>query len=246
MKFEITKLVVLFNKDKITIGVIVSIISFVMSFFTLSPLSEFLIALSGLIILNIVAAIIASYILYDKSELYKPKELFKNLKIEKEDKAILLHASFDPISKELEKMFSDRNLKVYNIYGNRHEHESAIKISEQIFLPNKRDIKIDPKNFPDENDTFDYLFAITSIHEILTHKERVQFFKEAKRILKPDGALIVCEQMRDLVNFLFFNFGFLHFVSMNDWIKAINEAGMKVESKKGLTPFAKVLYVRAK
>ena len=243
---KITKLVILFNKDKIIIGVGVSIISFLTSFYTSTPLSQILVTLSCLILINIIAAIIASYVLYDKSELYSPKKLFKNISFKEDDKVILLHASFDPVSSELEKMFKVDNFKVYNIYGNRHEHEheSAIKISEQSFPPNERDIKINPTKFPDNSDTYDYLFAITSIHEILTHTERVEFFKEAKRILKKDGTLIVCEQMRSTVNFLFFNFGFLHFVSMRNWKKAINEAGMNIETENSLTPFAKVLYIK--
>ncbi len=243
---KITKLVILFNKDKIIAGLGVSVILLITSFFISKPFSQLLMIFSCLILINIVAAIIASYILYDRSKLYKPKELFKDLEIKEEDRAILLHASFDPVSNEIEKMFKVNNLNVYNIYGNRHEHESAIKISEKYFPPNKRDIKIDPTQFPDKENTYEYLFAITSIHEILTHSERVQFFKEAKRILKTDGILIVCEQMRDVINLLFFNFGFLHFVSMNNWKKAINEAGMKIESEEELTPFAKVLYVKAK
>lgn len=237
---KITKLVILFNKEKIILGIGVSIISILISFFVSTLFSQILIILSVLILINIIAAIIASYILYDKSELYKPRKLFRNIKFNEDDKAMLLHASFDPVSRELEKMFKVGHFKVYNIYGNRHEHESVIKISECSFPPNENDIKVNPTQFPDDNDTYDYLFAITSIHEILTHKERVQFFKEAKRILKTDGTLIVCEQMRSTVNFLFFNFGFLHFVSMRNWEKAMN-----IETKKSLTLFSKVLYVKS-
>ena len=91
---KITKLVILFNKDKILIGTEVSIISFIVSMIVSKPLSILLIILSGIIMLNIFAAIIASYILYDKSELYNPKKLFKDIKFHKEDKAILLHARF--------------------------------------------------------------------------------------------------------------------------------------------------------
>lgn len=241
---KITKLVILFNKNKILIGLGISIVSILISFLVSEPLSLPLLLVSVLIIINIFAAIIASYIPYDKSELFYPEKLFKNINFTKKDRAILLHASFDPVSNKLEKLFEEGNLTVYNIYGNRHEEETAIKISERYFPPNEKEIKIDPTNFPEENDSYNYLFAITSIHEIITHEKRVQFFKEAKRILKNDGTLIVCEQMRSWVNFLCFNFGVLHFVSMKNWILAITEAGMKIDSKKSLTPFAKVLYIK--
>ena len=216
----ITKLVFLFNRDKIFFGIGVSFILLVFSFYLPSGYNLFFKVAAGLILINICLALIASYILYDKSNLYKPKELFEELNIDKNSTSAFIHASFDPVSKQFLELFHKENFKVYNIYGNRHEDESAIKFSEKVFPPNNSEIKIDPTNLPDQDDSLDYIFAVTSLHEILEHKSRVSFFKESKRVLRHDGVLIICEQTRSIINFIFFNIGAFHFVSDKNWKKS--------------------------
>ena len=104
---------------------------------------------------------------------------------------IFLHASFDPISRKLETLIKPQNLKIYNLYGNRHEDEKSIEISNRVFPPHPNQVNVDPTRMKDESNSVDYIFAITSAHEILTQEKRVKFFKEAKRILKDDGTLIL-------------------------------------------------------
>ena len=240
---KITKLVVLFNKDKIILGIVVSIIALVTALFTSALLSKLLVTISILIVLNILMSLFASYKLYDQSNLYKPEKLFKRIPFTKNDKGILLHASFDPISRKLENLIEPENLKIYNLYGNRHEDDTSIKISNKVFPPHPNQINIDPTNFKDQSDSIDYIFAITSAHEILTQEKRVKFFKEVKRIMKPNGTLILCEQMRNFINFLFFNVGAFHFVTFKDWEEAITESGMKITKKEKLTNWGTVMYI---
>ena len=172
---RITKLVIEFNKDKIILGLIILIISFVLSIFFSGLLSKILLLFGLLILINIVLAIFASHQLYDKSNLYKPEELLKSINIKKTDKAILLHASFDPVSSELEKMFDKGNFKIYNIYGNRHQDEKSIKISNKVFPPNPNQLVVNPSKLPDESNSINYVLAITSLHEILSQEKRKEY-----------------------------------------------------------------------
>lgn len=242
---KITKLVILFNKDKILFGATLASLLICSSKFISGLLSVLFLVIGILILLNILLAIGASYFIYDKSDLYNPAKLFDHFTFKKADTGALIHASFDPVSSEFEKLFSSNNFDTYNIYGNRHEDESAIKIAEKVFPPNKKEIKINPCELPCENNSLDYIFAITSLHEIMSHNDRVQFFNEAKRVLKNNGTLIVCEQMRDLTNFLFFNIGAFHFISIKKWRLAIKESGLKITNEQSLTPFGKTLYIKA-
>ncbi len=240
---EITKLVILFNKDKILLGITVAIIGFIASVFVFPLFSFFLMTLSVLIIINILLSLFASYKLYDKSDLYQPEKLFSNFNFNKSDKAIFLHASFDPISRKLEKMFGPNNLKIYNLYGSRHEDEKSIEVSNRLFPPHPDQQNVNPTNLNDESDSIDYIFAITSAHEILSQEKRIKFFKESKRVLKENGTLILCEQMRDITNFIFFNIGTFHFVSLKNWESAITEAGMRIVKKDKLTIWGTVLHI---
>ncbi|PIF46572.1 methyltransferase family protein [Chryseobacterium sp. 52] len=242
---KITKLVILFNYQKILFGFIVSAFLFGLSFWINSGLFTLLLrVLGGLIILNIIASLVASYILYDNSDLYELNNLEGILDLGKAENAILVHASFDPLSGRLEAEYPDLNLTVCDIYGNRHEHEKGIETSKRIFPPNSKEIKISPNTLPFEDKSQDVILALTSLHEILEHDQRVLFFKEAKRILKNNGIIIVSEQFRDVTNFIFFNIGAFHFLSQKQWKKAISSAGLNIIESRKITPFANMLIIK--
>ena len=242
---KIIKLVILFNYQKILLGIIVSIALFGLSFFINSSFFVLLFrVLSILIILNIIASLVASYILYDNSDLYELNNLKGIIDWNKTENIILVHASFDPLSKSLEEKYPNLNLTVCDIFGNRHEQEKGIETSKKIFPPNPKEIKIKPHQLPFEDQSQNVILAITALHEILDHEQRVLFFKEAKRILKDDGLIIVSEQFRDFTNFLFFNIGAFHFLNKKQWQKAISEAGLEIVDNKKITPFANMLIVR--
>jgi len=242
---KITKLVLLFNYKKILLGFLVAVIFFVISTQILTAFSILLKLFSILIIINIIASIVASYLLYDKSDLYNVEKLneiadFKNI-----ENVILIHASFDPLSQKIEEKFPNTKLTTCDIYGNRHEHESGIKVSKKVFPPNPKEIKINPSQLPFEDKSQDIILAITAIHEILDHQQRFLFFKEAKRILKAEGKIILSEQFRDTTNFIFFNIGAFHFLSEKQWKSAISEAGLRIRESSKITPFANILTIVA-
>lgn len=244
---KITKLVLLFNYGKLLLGIVVSAILLLLS--TKIDSSFFNItfkALSFLIILNIIASVVASYILYDKSDLYKLNKMQNFLDFDKSKNAILIHASFDPLSPTLEKKYPNLNLTVCDIFENRHEHDSGIKVSKKVFPPNPEEIIIVPNKLPFPDKSQDMILAITAIHEILSHNERVLFFKEAQRILKKDGLIILSEQFRDVTNFAFFNIGAFHFLSKKQWEKAISEVGLKIVENRKITPFANMLILKSR
>ncbi|GEM_PF-628535 len=242
---KITQLVILFNYQKILLGIVISVLLYTSSFWiNFNPVILLLRILSVLIILNIIASLIASCLLYDKSDLYELNNLKEIVDFEKIENAILVHASFDPLSKRLEEKYPDLNLTVCDIYRNRHEHEKGIETSKKIFPPNSKEIKISPDKLPFEDRSQDVILALTALHEILDHHQRVLFFKEAKRILKNDGVIIVSEQFRDATNFIFFNIGAFHFLSQSQWQKAISEADLKIVSNQKITPFANMLIIK--
>ena len=81
---KITRLVILFNYKKILIGIIISLFSYWFSKFLINQIAaKIFYILSVLIILNIILSIIASYILYDKSDLYKLEKLPEYIKLSK-------------------------------------------------------------------------------------------------------------------------------------------------------------------
>lgn len=242
---KITKLVILFNYKKLLLGIVVSLLLFFLSSqFNSDLVSWTFITFGFLILLNIIASLLASYILYDQSNLYNIEDLDQYVNFKQINNAVLVHASFDPLSLEIEDKFPNLNLTVCDIYGNRHEHESGIKVSKKVFPPNPKEIKIHPNQLPFEDNSQDVILAITAVHEILNHQDRVLFFKEAKRILKDNGIIVLSEQFRDTTNFMFFNIGAFHFLSKKQWTKAIGEASLKISKWIKITPFATMLVIK--
>jgi len=135
-------------------------------------------------------------------------------------------------------------LVVCDIFENRHLEEKMIKVSKREFPPNTKEIKIDPTKLPFSDNSQEMIFAVTALHEILDHDKRVLFFKEAKRVMKDNGILIISEQMRNGINFMFFNIGAFHFLSKNKWKKAIKESGLKIYETRNVTLFAETIILK--
>ncbi|RXM39323.1 hypothetical protein BOQ62_12145 [Chryseobacterium sp. CH21] len=242
---KITQLVILFNYKKIALGILISLFLFILSIQTDSSMwIIFLRSFGCIIILNILASIAASYILYDKSGLYELNNLQEFVNWNKVENVVIIHASFDPLSEKMQKKYPDINFTVCDIFGNRHEHESGIEVSKKMFPPNPKEIRISPDNLPFENESQDIILAVTALHEILDHQKRVLFFKEAKRILKKGGLIIISEQFRDVTNFIFFNIGAFHFLSQKQWEESISPAEMEIIENMKITPFGNMLILK--
>jgi SAM-dependent methyltransferase len=242
---KITKLVILFNYKKILIGIIVSLFSYWISKLISNEItSKLFLIFSVLIILNIILSILASYLLYDKSDLYKLDKLPEYIDLTKIKNGIFIHASFDPISNYIEKKYPKMELVVCDIYENRHLDEKMIKISKKQFPPNPKEIKIDPTKLPFKDNSQEIVFAVTALHEILQHEKRIDFFKETKRILKNNGILIISEQMRNGINFIFFNIGAFHFLSKRKWKLAIKESGLEIFEIQKINIFAETIIIK--
>lgn len=242
---KITKLVVLFNYKKILFGILISLLSYwISNYISNTFFSKTLIIFSGLVLLNIFLSILASYLLYDKSDLYKLEKLPKYINLNEIKNGLFIHASFDPISKNIATKYPKMELIVCDIYENRHLDEKMITISKNKFPSNNNEIKIDPTKLPFKDNSQEIIFAVTSLHEIMQHEKRVKFFKEAKRVLKNNGILIISEQMRNGINFMFFNIGAFHFLSRNKWNLAIKESELKIYETKKINIFAEMIIIK--
>ena len=83
----------------------------------------------------------------------------------------------------------------------------------------------------------DQVYLIFAAHEIRDEKERDIFFQEVKRVLKPDGQIIITEHLRDFSNFMAYTIGFFHFMPKKNWEKNFRSAGLSCVNKVKSTPF---------
>ena len=183
-----------------------------------------------------------SYYIYDASGLYELVFLdFLDLK--KQHKMANINAGFDETSAILQAKFPETELSVYDFYDAERHTEISIERARKVYPPFPNTQRINTANIPCENATFDVVFLIFAAHEIRDDAERVLFFQEIKRILKPEGKVILIEHLRDVPNFLAYNIGFFHFLNKKTWQNTFSNAGFEILEEKKFTPFVSIFTV---
>lgn len=189
----------------------------------------FLILASAIISLSV-----SSYV-YDFSDLYKFSWL-KDFGVEKE--VILnINAGFDETSELIKSMFKDCDLSVADFYNPEKHTEISIKRARKKYtaFPGTVQVSTDALPFPDAS--ADKILSIFSAHEIRNSEERILFFKELNRIVKPSGRIYITEHLRDSANFLAYNIGFFHFHSRSAWLNTFTMSGLIISKELKITPF---------
>ena len=89
------------------------------------------------------------------------------------------------------------NGRLYELFKNRNIDYYGVDISEKLIeiaktrYPKAKFQVTDPLNLPFPGNFFDKIFSIAVLHHIPSIEFRLQFLKEARRILKPEGTLIL-------------------------------------------------------
>jgi ubiquinone/menaquinone biosynthesis C-methylase UbiE len=190
-----------------------------------------------LIFLPIFISLCVSSYVYDVSKLYSLNwinESNEKLNI------ININAGFDETSILLKEKFPFAKLAVLDFYDPTKHTEVSIKRARQAYPPYPNTVQITTNLLPFENNSTDKIFVIFAAHEMRKTAERIIFFKELKRILKPKGEIIVTEHLRDIPNFLAYNIGFLHFYSKQTWLNTFLSANLLLKQEDKITTFISI------
>jgi ubiquinone/menaquinone biosynthesis C-methylase UbiE len=203
-------------------------------------LPEYLRVLNAIVILFIVSTTIISLLvslyIYDLSGLYK-LDWLNELNIQSGSKIININAGFDETSALLKRKFSGANLLVYDFYDPLKHTEISIKRAREAYSLFDGTMQINTSLIPLPDNYIDNIFLIFSAHEIREKEERKSFFYELRRVLKPEGKIILVEHLRDIPNFLAYNIGFFHFISVEEWRRTFEAAGLSIFVTENFTPF---------
>ena len=186
------------------------------------------------VILASVASIASSYFIYDLSDLYR----FEWLPVNGTDKNLVnISAGFDEISDILIEKYPGAKLSVLEFYDPMRHREASIKRARKAYPRYPGTKKVETCSFPLKTDIADKVFVMLSAHEIRSPMERINFFKEIRRVMKHDGQLIVIEHLRNTVNFFAFNIGFFHFYSRTTWLDVFGQTDLLIREEIKITPF---------
>ncbi len=233
-----------FNRHFYYFGLTFLLILFLIKFIFGWSGFTFWIVIAGFAYGLIMPLLVSAYV-YDFSGYYKfnwLEPLVNNPN--KVSKLVNINAGFDETSYILESKFPNAKISVFDFYDEEHHTEAAIKRARKVSLVYPDTSSIQTDKIPLEDDSVDAIFLLSSAHEIRDVDEKVQLFKECKRILNPDGQIILVEHLRDFPNFVAFTIGFTHFFSSNTWKKAFKSAGFESINETKFTPFMSVFSVK--
>lgn len=190
--------------------------------------------LSVLAFAAMLLSLLVSLYIYDISDLYQ----FKWIQNDKKQSTLLnIHAGFDETSALLKSLHKDATLHVFDFYDPQKHTEISIKRARKAYAAFPNTIQVQTDDLPLLDASVDTIFVIFSAHEIRDTEERVCFFQELNRMLKPEGTIYVVEHPRDFPNFIAYNIGFLHFHSQQTWHDTFDRAHLKIKTETKLTPF---------
>lgn len=184
---------------------------------------------------SVATSLIASYYIYDKSNLYS-LDWTNHLNL-KADLIINIHSGFDETSAILQSKFPESQLSAFDFYDPKINTEVSIKRARKFYPPNPDTSKIEFHSIPLEDLSVDIIFIIFSAHEIRKLNDKIIFMKEINRVLKTNGKVVITEHLRDIPNFLIYNIGSFHFFGKKHWRKTFNNSNFEIQKELKTTPF---------
>jgi SAM-dependent methyltransferase len=189
---------------------------------------------AGLAVAGTLTSLLVSYYVYDLAGLYALPwagragvgQVVANF-----------NAGFDETSALLAAKLQPAELKVFDFYDPAKHTEVSIRRARRAYPAYPGTQSVGTGCLPLADASVDSVFAILSAHEIRDAPERVQFFREINRICKPGGQVFVTEHLRDLPNFMAYNFGFFHFHRRASWLQTFGAAGLHLAHELKQTPF---------
>jgi len=178
-----------------------------------------------------------SYLIYDRSGLYRWRWLDAILPTNKRERTLLCHCGFDEVSESLRDYLGGGELQVLDHYDAATMTEPSIRRARELFPPVTGTLPARFDQWPVSDHSQDVIFALLAIHELRSEDQRSRWFAEARRTLADGGRIIIAEHTRNAANFLAFGPGFLHFHSRQSWQRCWQNAGLDCIHASTLTPW---------
>lgn len=191
---------------------------------------------SALSFATLLISLLVSGYIYDYSDLYQLNWL-DALQPDQCMDIVNIHAGFDETSVLLEHKFPHAALLVLDFYDPEKHTEISIRRARKARPPYPGTIPVDTSGLPLADTSVDMILLLLAAHEVRDNAERVAFFRELHRALKPAGRIVVTEHLRDIPNFLAYTIGFLHFHSRKTWLQTFRLSGLSLENEIKITPF---------
>lgn len=197
--------------------------------------------IASLILISTSISLLASFYIYDLSGLYNLTWITKN---GSEKIIVNINAGFDETSVLLKSKFETAELLALDFYDPKKHTEVSIKRARKAYPEFPKTKQIKTSDLKLDKNSIDKIFVIFSAHEIRNDIEKLTFFKELNRVIKPSGEIYIMEHLRNLPNFLVYTFGFFHFYPKHSWLKIFEKANFTIQEELKLNPFISTFILR--
>lgn len=177
-----------------------------------------------------------SHWVYDRAGIYS-FQWMPPFVASREARWINVHAGLDDTTCALEDRMSTPPVAVLDIFRPDILTERSIARARSRRDFDSRSKPADPEYLPLDDACCNVAFVAFTAHEIRTRELRAAFFRELRRVIAPDGNIVLVEHLRDSPNFFAFGPGILHFFSHRTWLQTFSAAGLRVRVRIHLTPF---------
>jgi SAM-dependent methyltransferase len=200
-------------------------------------------AVTGIAAVWIVASLVASWIIYDRSPLSRWEWICEAIALRPRS-WINVHAGLDESTPVLRRLLEPSEGRVFDMFDPIQMSEPSIARARRHCRPEVIPECVDFRHLPARAESIDAAFLLLSAHELRTDAARWTLFGELHRVLSPAGRVIVAEHLRDGANFAAFGPGFLHFFSRRTWARCFRQARFVIDREFSITPFIRVFVLR--
>lgn len=197
---------------------------------------------AGLALFWMIASLLASWLVYDRSPLMQWRWVGDVLRSAPRS-WINIHAGLDESTMALRRVFGaadGRSGRVFDIFDPVVMTEPSIARARQSGADVVVAEPADFRRLPAASASADAVLLLMSAHELREARDRGALFAEVRRVLAPGGRVIVAEHLRDAANVAAFGPGAWHFHSRRTWTSCFAEARLAIERELAITPFVRI------
>lgn len=245
MRFEGVSKIVLFNTRYYFLsGLCVITLVVVLKFLVLPVwLKAALVCAAALMVLWTLTSLLVSWYVYDYARVTQWDWLQATLRPAPQQ-WVNIHAGLDESTARLRHLMPGTEGVVIDIYDPCSTTEPSIARARRMYPAAEPFLVGSAKSLPLPDCDRDAIFLLFAAHELRDSESRTQLLREAGRVLRDNGRVVLVEHLRDLPNFLAFGPGAFHFHSRRSWLRNISEGGFHIQQQRGITPFVRCFILR--
>lgn len=181
----------------------------------------------------VIASLLASWVVYDRSGIYAWTWLRPFLG---DARTVLnVHAGFDGTTSGVTRALQ-RRIHPFAFFDRAQQTEGSIVRAQN----GTRAVRFRSGQLPLRAESCDAILFLFAAHEMRRPAERERCFADAASTLRDGGRIVLLEHLRDARNFAVFGPGAFHFYSRREWLRIAQSARLNVVHEAAMTPFVRL------